>query len=131
MNRSHQKKISSLENRLSMWNTISYRVKKAGETAFNKLPIGIVVIDNDYKIVWSNSHARSIFMSPLQNINLREISLSIYDKMLSINPDEEGNIHFVENIYGEIYRIEYSPQFDTIYFANIIRNLLEISIEKR
>lgn len=119
MNRSHQKKISSLENRLSMWNTISYRVKKAGETAFNKLPIGIIVIDNDYKIVWSNNHARTIFMSPLQNTNLREVSLSIHDKMLSTEPDELGNINFVENIYGEIYKIEYSPQFDTLYFSNI------------
>ncbi len=29
------RKENFLENRLNMWNTISYRVKKAGETAFN------------------------------------------------------------------------------------------------
>lgn len=119
MNRRHQKKISALENRLSMWNTISYRVKKAGETAFNKLPIGITVIDNDYKIVWANEHARKIFMGPLQNTNLRELDIPIHDKMLSTEPDENGNISFVQNIYGEIYKVDYSPQFDTIYFANI------------
>ncbi|MBO4666894.1 MAG: hypothetical protein J5666_02030, partial [Bacilli bacterium] len=27
-----------LENRLGLWNTISYRVKKSGEHAFNDLP---------------------------------------------------------------------------------------------
>ena len=119
INRRHEKKMSGMERRLAMWNSISYRVKKAGETAFNKLPIGIVVIDNDYKIVWSNDHARTIFMSPLQNTNLREVSISIFDKMISVEPDEDGNIHFVENIYGEIYKIEYIPQHDIIYFSNI------------
>ena len=119
MNRRHQKKISALENRLSMWNTISYRVKKAGETAFNRLPIGIIVIDNDYKVVWANNHARNIFMAPLQNTNLRELNLPVYDQMISTQPDENGNINFVVNLYGGIYKVEYSPQFDTLYFANI------------
>lgn len=119
INKSHEKKMKGMERRLSMWNSISYRVKKAGEIAFNKLPIGIVVIDNDYKIVWSNDHARTIFMSPLQSTNIRDVSLSIYDKMISVEPDEHGNISFVENIYGEIYKIEYTPQYDIIYFSNI------------
>ena len=42
------RKENFLENRLNMWNTISYRVKKAGETAFNELPIGILVLNNDF-----------------------------------------------------------------------------------
>ena len=44
----------SLKNRLSMWNSISYKVKKAGEVAFNNLPIGIVIISPKRKILWSN-----------------------------------------------------------------------------
>ena len=116
MSISHQKRIGAMERRLGMWNTISYRVKKAGESAFNKLPIGIVVIDNDYKIMWSNDHARTIFMSPLQNINLKEVSLKIYEKMTSGTPNEEGNITFTEDIYGEIYQVEYLPKYDIIIF---------------
>ena len=119
MSISHQKRIGAMERRLGMWNTISYRVKKAGESAFNKLPIGIVVIDNDYKIMWSNDHARTIFMSPLQNINLKEVSLKIHEKMTSGTPNEEGNITFTEDIYGEIYQVEYLPKYDIIYFTNI------------
>lgn len=118
-NSNHQKHIKAMENRLSMWNSISYRVKKAGETAFNKLPIGIIVIDNDYKIVWSNDNARTIFMSPLQSTNLRDVSLSIYDKMISTEQDESGVIRFIQNIYGSIYEVEYSPQYDVLYFNNI------------
>ena len=119
MSISHKKKIGAMERRLGMWNTISYRVKKAGESAFNKLPIGIIVIDNDYKIMWSNDNARSIFMSPLQNVNLKEVSLNIHEKMTTITPNEEGTVVFTENIYGEIYNVEYLPKYDIIYFTNI------------
>ena len=68
----------TLQNRLKMWNSITYKVKKAGETAFNKLPIGIIVVDSDSKIVWSNQNARTIFMSPLEHIYLKELSSSLY-----------------------------------------------------
>lgn len=118
-NRVYKKKMAVMEKRLSMWNNISYRVKKAGETAFNELPIGIVVIDNDYRIMWANNHARTIFMSPLQHMNLQDASLPLYDKMKSTEPNEKGSIVFSENIYGEIYNIEYIPKYDIIYFTNV------------
>ena len=37
------KKIGWLQGRLNLWNAISYRVKVAGEKAFNDMPLGIIV----------------------------------------------------------------------------------------
>ena len=75
------KKENFLENRLNMWNTISYRVKKAGETAFNELPIGILVLNNDYEVVWSNNFAKNLFMSQLERMNLRNIHSVLFKNL--------------------------------------------------
>ena len=69
----HIKKANFLESRLGEWNTISYRVKKAGEHAFNELPIGIIVFDDDFKIEWSNQYAQKIFL--IKDLNNKSFNL--------------------------------------------------------
>lgn len=41
--------------------TLSYRVKKVGEEALLEMPIGIMLINDDYYIEWSNSYMASCF----------------------------------------------------------------------
>lgn len=65
------------QNRLHMWNSISYRVKKAGESAFNELPIGILVVNEELEVQWSNNQAKRIFMSPLESMKLSNISVDL------------------------------------------------------
>ena len=109
LNVKNAKETISLKNRLNMWNSITYKVKKAGETAFNKLPIGIIVIDKNSKIVWSNQNAKIIFMSKLENINLEDISRPLYDKLVhALKEYNESNndldsITFNADIYGKIF----------------------------
>lgn len=112
-----QEKIS--ENRLKMWNSITYKVKKAGETAFNQLPIGIVVIDNNYKIMWSNNKAKNLFMSGLEGLNLKDLALPLFDQMKDSEKSEDGIVKFNTNIYGVIYQVEYLTEYNIIYFTNI------------
>lgn len=107
------------ENRLKMWNSITYKVKKAGETAFNELPIGIIVLDNNSKIVWANSKARNIFMSHLENINLKEVSLSLFSQMSAATPNEDNRVKFRTDIYGVIYDVEYIVEYNIVYFTDI------------
>lgn len=118
-NNKNIKKEKIAENRLKMWNSITYKVKKAGETAFNELPIGIVVIDKNLKIMWSNNQAKNIFMSQLENINLQDLSLPLYDQMNEQAPNEIGQIIFDTNIYGVIYHVEYLVTNNVLYFTNI------------
>ena len=79
-NRKNHLYVETLENRLDLWNTISYKVKGAGETAFRDLPIGVIVLDNAYKVKWSNPIVQKMLMSGLKEKNLKEIANSkIYE----------------------------------------------------
>lgn len=113
-----------LQNRLKMWNSVTYKVKKAGETAFNKLPIGIIVLDSDSKIVWSNANAKTIFMSPLEKIYLKDLSSPLYAKLEEalndIDEDSETDkITYNADIYGKIYFIEYLVKHNVMYLTDI------------
>ncbi len=116
------RKENFLENRLNMWNTISYRVKKAGETAFNELPIGILVLNNDYEIVWSNNFAKTLFMSQLDRMNLRNIHSELFKKMRKSNTD------FSVEIYGKSYQVLYLQENQIVYLTDITS---ELQLEKR
>lgn len=111
------KKENFLENRLNMWNTISYRVKKAGETAFNELPIGILVLNNDYEVVWSNTFAKNLFMSQLDRINLRNINPDLFKNL------KKSNTEFIVEIYGKSYEIKYLPEHQIVYLTDISSEL--------
>ena len=100
----------SLKNRLSMWNSISYKVKKAGEVAFNNLPIGIVIISPKRKILWSNNEAKSLFRSSLENIDLKNISEELERELK--DKDE-----FIITIYGEIYLVKFVRENNIIYLT--------------
>lgn len=119
INSKNAKNINVLENRLRMWNTITYKVKKAGESAFNELPIGIIVIDNNFKIMWSNAQAKNIFMSHLDNINIKDITLPLYNQIMEHPTNEINQIIFETNIYGVIYEVRYLKDHNIIYFSNI------------
>ena len=107
------------ENRLRMWNSITYKVKKAVETAFNKLPIGSIVGDNNYKVMWSNQNAQNMFMSTFDSVNLKDMQLSIYDQMINTAPDENGIIKFRSELYGKQYQVEYLTNYNIVYLTNI------------
>lgn len=113
-----------LQNRLKMWNSITYKVKKAGETAFNKLPIGIIVLDSDSKIVWSNANAKTIFMSPLEKIYLKDLSSPLYatleDALSDVKEDSDTEkITYNADIYGKIYFVEYLIKHNVMYLTDI------------
>ncbi len=126
LNSNYAKREMAQQQRLSMWNSISYRVKKAGETAFNELPIGIMIIDDDYKVVWSNKQAKNIFMSPLDKLNIKTLSSSLFKKLdneLNLNnakgDDKEKIVQFKDDIYGQIYNVQYLIEYRVFYFTNI------------
>ena len=119
--------VQKLEDRLSLWNTISYKVKGAGETAFSELPIGVIVLDNNYRVVWSNNLAQKATVNNLKDKQLKEIANGIlYDAFVKV----ENNDHAVER------QVSIVELFDTIYEIEILKNeriiyLRDISKEKK
>ena len=73
-NQKNYQYIQTLENRLDLWNTLSYKLKGAGETAFNDLPIGVIVLDSEYQVKWSNPIVQKMLMSNLKEKNLKSIA---------------------------------------------------------
>lgn len=105
LNRKNVEKITWLENRLNVWNSISHHVSAAGDEAFTKLPIGIVVYDSNMEVKWANDYARKVFKDNLINSSLDSISEGFIDeindgkeKMLISSYDLKFDvIHNVEN----------------------------------
>ncbi len=89
---------------------ITYRVKHAGETAFNQLPIGVLLYDETHEIVWFNGFAKQIFSTDLHDKTIQEISEFLYDKVV----DEQAN--FEINIQGKTYQVEHKRDERLMYF---------------
>lgn len=107
------KRLSFLENRMKLWNTISYRVKNAGEKSFNDMPLGIVVFDREYNVLWANNYSKDIFLSPLVDRNFKNIDRNLAEKISSQATD------FNITLYGQIYHCEHLVENNIIYLTNI------------
>ena len=80
-----KKRIKWLETKLEVWNNTSYHVKKAGDVAFNELPVGIVLCDDQLEIKWANQYAKQIFQSKLMERPLQSIHTELYDQVKENN----------------------------------------------
>lgn len=100
-----QKKIELLEQRVSLTNSLAYRIKNAGEKCFTEIPIGIIVYANDLKVEWANTKAKQIFNSSLVDRKLNNLYSGNYD-----NKDFETKIRnlsdFQMDIYGRHYEVK-------------------------
>lgn len=118
------KHINFLENRLKLWNTITYRVKNAGETAFNEMPLGIVVFNEKLDIEWANNYSKDIFLSPLVGRNIRNI-----DKELTQKIEEKVN-HFNVKLYNQLYSCQYLIDDNVLYLTDITEKVKVMDLYK-
>lgn len=109
-----EKKTIFLEQKMKLWNNISYRVKGAGETAFNEMPLGIIVFDDDFVVEWSNNYAQEIFRSKSLNGKSFE-HLNKQFALLVRARDKVFNI----TIYGRVFKVEHMLRDHVLYFTDI------------
>ncbi len=110
----NEKKVAYLEQKVKFWNNISYRVKNAGETSFNEMPIGIIVFDDNFKIEWNNHYAETIFNTH----QLLNKSFETLDKDLAKKVRDRGN-SFETIIYEKVYRVQHNVRDHVLYFTDI------------
>lgn len=91
------KRTKWLESRLKLWNSISYKVKVAGEKSFSEMPVGIIVFNEKKMIEWANDYAKKIFLSPLVERELINLNKDLYNKVLLY---DYFDIDLYENIYS-------------------------------
>ena len=103
--------IDWLEERVKLSNSISYRVKLAGEKSFYDMPLGIIVYSNDYTIEWANEYARKISQSPLINRKIANINMELDVRMRSQE-------NFDIELYGKQYNVQVIKDDNIMYLTD-------------
>lgn len=111
------KKLSFLENKMKLWNSISYRVKNAGEISFNEMPLGIVVFDDNLEIQWANNYSKDIFLSPLVGRNIKNIDKELTQRL------QDKDSQFNVTLYGLVYACKHLVDDNVIYLTDITEKL--------
>ena len=80
-----------------------------------KSPMGIVMLDENYKIVWSNESAQKIFENTLKGRSLETINHSLFDAIVNTGFPSFKHI----KIYQNYYEVVYQSDIKTLYFKRI------------
>lgn len=119
----YEKKAMFYEQKIKLWNNISYKVKQAGETSFNRMPLGIIIYGDNNKVEWSNQYANKIFA----------VNCLIHKTLDHINPEFAELIHkrqqsFEITVFEKIYKVENDLISHTVYLTDITT---EVEINKK
>lgn len=103
--------------------TLSYRVKKVGEEALLEMPIGIMLINDDYYIEWTNSFLASCFFEETL------IGRSLYDVADPLIPliKQEIDTDTIA-IHNRKFKVFHKKEERLLYFFDVTD---QIELEKR
>ncbi|MFT9598752.1 DHH family phosphoesterase [Mesobacillus sp.] len=94
--------------------TLSYRVKKVGEEALMEMPIGIMLINDDYYIEWTN---------PFIAASFNEDSLvgkSLYDVADAVIPLIKQEVETeIITLHDRKFRVIHKPEERLLYFFDV------------
>lgn len=94
--------------------TLSYRVKKVGEEALLEMPIGIMLINDDYYIEWANPFLASCFYEETL------IGRSLYDVADPIIPLIKQEIDFdTITIFERKFKVYHKKEERLLYFFDV------------
>ncbi len=112
-NKKNFEKITWLENRLNVWNSISHHVSAAGDEAFTKLPIGIIVYDSSMEVKWANDYAKQVFKDNLINSSLNSITSGFIEEI------KEGKEQMLITAYESTYDVVHNVENQILYFFDV------------
>ncbi|MDE7162063.1 MAG: hypothetical protein K2N65_04810, partial [Anaeroplasmataceae bacterium] len=122
LNQKNVEKITWLENRLNVWNSISHHVSAAGDEAFTKLPIGIVVYDANMEVKWANDYARQVFKDNLINSSLDSITEGFIAEL------NDGKEKLLISAYDLKFDVIHNVENKILYFFDVTHR--EATIQK-
>jgi cyclic-di-AMP phosphodiesterase len=94
--------------------TLSYRVKRVGEEALMEMPIGIMLINDDYFIEWTNPFLSSYFdEDTLIGKSLYEIA----DTLIPLIKQEVGTE--IITLHGRKFRVILKSEEKLLYFFDV------------
>ena len=113
LSKKNVEKIKWLESRLNAWNSISHHVSAAGDEAFTKLAIGILVYDANLEIKWANDYAKRVFESNLLSASLDTISPTLVEEI------GNGKTHMLITAFGKSFDVEHNIENRLLYFFDV------------
>ncbi|MEH7441909.1 DHH family phosphoesterase [Bacillus sp. JJ1122] len=94
--------------------TLSYRVKKVGEEALMEMPIGIMLINDDYYIEWTNPFIASCFHEDTL------VGRSLYDVADAVIPLIKQEVETeIISLHDRKFRIIHKPEERLLYFFDV------------
>ncbi|MCS0789020.1 DHH family phosphoesterase [Cytobacillus pseudoceanisediminis] len=94
--------------------TLSYRVKKVGEEALMEMPIGIMLINDEYYIEWTNPFLASCFDEDTL------VGRSLYDVADSLVPLIKQEVETeIITLHDRKFRVIHKPEERLLYFFDV------------
>lgn len=98
--------------------TLSYRVKKVGEEALMEMPIGIMLINDDYIVEWSNPYMAACFQ---ENTLIGKSLYEIGEQIIPLIKQElESEIVTIDD---RKFRVELKLEEKLLYFFDVTNQI--------
>ena len=92
---------------------LSHRIKQAGNYVFERVPLGIVLYDEFFRITWINPYASAIFNKRLTDMLIKDIDVNLLEKI------NASTLTF-EYAHGEkVYLVNHLTHERVLYFDDI------------
>ncbi|MBM7653811.1 DHH family phosphoesterase [Neobacillus cucumis] len=103
--------------------TLSYRVKKVGEEALMEMPIGIMLINEEYYIEWTNPYLTSCFDE------VKLVGRSLYDVADAMIPLIKQEVETeIVTLHGRKFKVVHKREERLLYFFDVTE---QTEIEKK
>jgi cyclic-di-AMP phosphodiesterase len=94
--------------------TLSYRIKKVGEEALLEMPIGIMLINDEYDIEWTNPYLASFFDEDTL------VGKTLYDVTDSLIPLIKQEVETeIITLHDRKFRVIHKPEERLLYFFDV------------
>jgi len=108
-------RVKSLTEELKARDNLIERKALVEEKMMYHLPTGIILIDEDYDIVWSNNKAKALFENALEDKNLETMHKPLVD---AIKYDDFDDFK-VMKIYQNYYEVYYNKEEQSLFFYDV------------
>ena len=92
---------------------LTHRVKNVGNHVFNQIPIGIILYNEDDKVVWSNGYVKEIFKKDVDNLDLANIDV----ELLGLVKGSKRIFKFA--CHDNVYLVKHKQDEHVLYFEDV------------
>ncbi|MFK5884009.1 MAG: 50S ribosomal protein L9 [Candidatus Izemoplasma sp.] len=130
INRFKNKQIIELKNKLEITMDVINRKDIAEKQVTEEIPLGIILYNSKFDILWANNYSKKIFENDLENRNIETINKAIFKNVSKNEPSEL----FLQKIYADIFEISNDKVKGILYLTpvterEIIKNRYDESID--